>query len=206
MLVSRRKAGLRSLFTQAGQMSSIQFCTQAIANFHKNVFGWVWRFGICVLSIGFQFCLFCSWRLHFLCQPFAVLFGSDCFSMQAWCCFALCDFSYTLDTASIYLTDEQRSRAVESGYQFLQGYLQLAWENLQAARCSHKVRPKLHLFRHILYSLDQIKERLNPRLWSCFNDESVIGRWGKISKVLKPLLAANRSLQRWVLGLNRHAK
>lgn len=94
-------------------------------------------------------------------------------------------------------------RAADSGYKFLQGYLQLAWENVQEQRCSHKVRPKLHLFHHILHALDN-SEAINPRLWSCWNDEIVIGRWGKISKSLKPVLAAQRSLERWVLGLKLH--
>lgn len=116
--------------------------------------------------------------------------------------FSLNEFSATLDSSGLYLSQEARCAAADAGYRYLQLFVELARVNLVANRCCYKVRPKLHLFQHILMSLDA-GQTINPRLFSCWNDESVVGRIARCARGTHSKDSGRRILQRWLLELNR---
>ena len=119
------------------------------------------------------------------------------FAVQAWCAYGLVKFNAVLDNAGPYLTDAERESAVSAGYLFLQKYMALARANLSRARCCYKVRPKFHVFHHVLHDID-LGATLNPRLFACGNDEQTNGKSTRCSKNLHPLTMGRRMLQRWL--------
>ena len=93
--------------------------------------------------------------------------------MRATCCWALSTFCWLVDEFGNYLTDNQIRQLQFHGQTFLITYQHLAATSYFQGTCLWSLKPKLHQFQHALKDL--WVDRLNPRLYWCFGDESMIG-------------------------------
>ena len=81
----------------------------------------------------------------------------------------------------------------------------LSWQHL-AAQCSakglslYKMRPKHHNFFHI--GQDCVRTRLNPKVQSCWNDESFLGYLKRIGLKCHQANVMQRMMQRYILFLS----
>ena len=71
------------------------------------------------------------------------------------CTWAAERFISCLVKASIFLSEEERATAFETGQLFLRSYLQLANRSLEFGELLYKTRPKLHCFTHIVDDLQR---------------------------------------------------
>lgn len=99
-----------------------------------------------------------------LCDKYPFVDGN----LMKTCTWALADFVGTLDKADRWLTDEEVTRAQDSGYLFLTCYQELARRALVRGVCLYKIVPKFHYLCHVL---DRLPEKANPRFFTCFMDE-----------------------------------
>ena len=106
----------------------------------------------------------------------------------AWCAL---QFIGCLSSASIFLLEEERATAQETGYLFLRTYLSLAVSSLAANQLLFKTRPKLHFLVHILDDLDPEPAGAcrNPFYDSTFVDED----WVKHALQMKKKMSRRTS-------------
>ena len=62
-----------------------------------------------------------------------------------------------------------------------------------------KMRPKHHFIFHLM--LDTKAWRLNPRVWSCWGEESYLGKMKYIARSCHGKSMQKRALERYIIGL-----
>ena len=96
--------------------------------------------------------------------------------------------------------DESHQRhKVAVGTIFMNSYLTLAGRAIQDGVRLWKIRPKLHIWHHVL--LEDRPSRQNPHFQSTWMDEDFIKRTMRITRRTHKRTAPVASLQRWLLGL-----
>jgi len=76
----------------------------------------------------------------------------------------------------------------------------MAYDALREGRPNYKLRLKWHIFQHLLCELDK-GMLINPRIFSCWLDESYVGHMARIARGVHPTHVGCRVLQRWLIGL-----
>ena len=122
---------------------------------------------------------------------------------QAACCWGLVEFQRICDSAGPFLSDAQATAAADAVQTYLTYFAKLAADNAAKHRCAYKFRPKTHSFAHHVVFRLKNGGRLNPRVTSCWQDESYIGFVCKIARGTHPATVALRTLQRVYMELNR---
>ena len=98
--------------------------------------------------------------------------------------------------AGRFLTDAERENAREAGLLYLRAYLALAEQNIALKRFRYRVRPKLHLFCHLIL-WDGWR---NPHYFSTWMDEDALKQLMKTLRCTDRRTAEKRLLQRWLLA------
>ena len=113
-----------------------------------------------------------------------------------------------MDAAGETLTEGEKNGLIETGQAFLETYTTIirtsdlgVSEAVDACAGSMwRVRPKYHLFVHLL---DYIEDTgLNPRYWACWMDEDFMGKMRKVCQSIQagPQRVAFSSLEKWLWG------
>ena len=118
--------------------------------------------------------------------------------MRSTCCWALAEFCFILDGASLVLKPSEVRRAQRAGLLFLQAYQYLSAEALRNQRRLWKIKPKMHYFCHIVDTLGDLP---NPRHVECFTDESYLGKVKNLGQKCHGTTISKRILQRYILYL-----
>ena len=121
--------------------------------------------------------------------------------LRATCCWSLSEIIRIWDTASQFLTVEDCQRLERVGNIFFLAYAALAHEAATAKLSLYKCRPKLHYFWHLL--VEAINTKFNPRHFSCYMEETFMGRMKRLASKCSGRSVLTTSLQRyvWYLGL-----
>lgn len=124
--------------------------------------------------------------------------------LQCVCAWALHSFGKKLDSAGIFLTDEQADELVDVGKLFLECYARLAADALALSRPRWKLRPKFHSLHCETILRMASGSRANPRYFSCWLDEDYIGRMCNLGKAASshPTTMSRRVMERMMLSTN----
>lgn len=96
-----------------------------------------------------------------------------------------------------FLDSEEISHKQTVGKVFIRSYMHLATTALSEQKRLFRVRPKFHLFHHLIMD----GRSLNPHYASTWLDEDAIKRWMGIKKKVHKRRATESSIKRWILGL-----
>lgn len=111
------------------------------------------------------------------------------------CVHNLASYIHKVSNYPVLLSPEQAASLRKTGSSFVALYVRLAAQFLAAGETQFKIRPKLHYFHHM--QLEQ--GLLNPKVTSCWNDETFIGNVtsvaGKTHRRTMPLRTLQRYLQ-----------
>ena len=103
-----------------------------------------------------------------------------------------------LDEAGLWLTEEQTREAIAAGRTFLKAYQALSAQAQARNEANWKIRPKCH---YVAHQIENLANRANPRLQSCFLDEDLMGRLKKVAAKCHHSTVVKRTLERWVVQL-----
>ena len=160
-------------------------------------------------------------RLQWEQYPMLRCKGSDCMVYLAWlawlvqqpgnercpklstCLWASHGCVNIFHRGGIFLTSAEANEAHRLGMLYLNTYIFLAELALRENKKFYKIRPKLHLFHHIILDMQTRKSLRNPFNDSCWADEDMIGRMMRITSKTHVVTSALRSLQRYLLQLPR---
>ena len=115
------------------------------------------------------------------------------------------DFLGTMHSHDIYLPTSCASFFLKSGYRLLRGYSFLARKALEHDLKLFDIRPKLHMFHHILCRVSrQVRANhawvLSPAIHNNEANEDFIGRVSRLSRRVSPRLVSDRVLRRYLIG------
>ena len=117
---------------------------------------------------------------------------------------AVTSFGYVLEKGDIFLTPEERDRAVELGLLYVRAHVALAFDALSEHRPRYKVRPRLHSFccECILRMMSGSLQ--NPKHSACWSEEDYIGQTCSIGKAkpVHPATIGRRVLERLQMVVN----
>lgn len=102
-------------------------------------------------------------------------------------------------TASTFLSDYQQRHKKVMGELFVRLYLSLAIRALDEGKQLWRIRPKFHLFHHLV--IEDRPSRQNPHATSTWLDEEWIKRTMRVKKKTHQRVATEKCLKRWLLGL-----
>ena len=105
----------------------------------------------------------------------------------------------TLAKAGRWLSVEEQELKECYGALFMRSYVELANSSLERRRRAYRLRPKLHLWHHILK--ESRPSRINPHVFSTWMDEDALRKMMKIHRITDKKTAQKRLLQRILLGL-----
>ena len=118
------------------------------------------------------------------------------------CAWSALQFIGCLASGSIFLLEEERATAQETGYLFLRSYLSLAVSSLEANDLLFKTRPKLHFLVHILDDLHPDPDGApcrNPFYDSTFVDEDWIKHALQMKKKMSRRTSSLNVLKRFAV-------
>jgi hypothetical protein len=124
--------------------------------------------------------------------------GSMHSRVRTTCCWALAEFCFVLDGASLILKPCEVRRARRAGSLFLCSYQYMSAEALRNQIRLWKIKPKMHYFCHVLDSLGDLP---NPRHVECFTDESYLGKVKALGQKCHGATISKRILQRYIIYL-----
>lgn len=136
------------------------------------------------------------------------LTSNRCVGPQAWyltlqqCTHNLAAFIHGVSTFPILLSAEQTVQLKRWGSQYLGLYGDLAAKALGDGQTLFKLRPKCHYFQHLLMGLGP----LNPKVVSCWNDETFIGNITTIAARVHRRTTPLRLIQRYLYKLARELR
>ena len=114
----------------------------------------------------------------------------------AWC---VCEFLHIVDTAGSFFSEDEWDRYEYACRGFMFAYARLAKLSAEAGVHLWRLRPKLHMFDHLL---DQTREaRANPKTAACFGEESFLGFLKRIAIKCHGASMLRTSLLRYMLYL-----
>lgn len=143
--------------------------------------------------------------LHSFLSGSAGFQGLACVKHQVWfadleaCVHNFAAFVHGISTCGVLLTNQEAANLKLWGEGFVGLYLGLASWACAVKSCLFKVRPKLHLFCHLVQRI----RKLNPKMVTCMADESFMGVAGKIARGTHRNGLPLRTLQRYMQVLGR---
>lgn len=100
-----------------------------------------------------------------------------------------------------FLTQDEASRAHAFGMTYLLSYVSLATAALVASQLRWWIRPKFHLFHHIVLGVKCRASNRNPHLDAVWMDEDFVGKAMKLLRIIHPGQRSTRILERYQAGL-----
>ena len=100
-----------------------------------------------------------------------------------------------------FLTEEVASRAHAYGMMYLLSYIRLSSTALEARQQQWFMRPKFHMFHHIVLGVNHRASKRNPHLDAVWMDEDFVGKAMKLLRIIHPARRSERMLQRYLVGL-----
>lgn len=121
-------------------------------------------------------------------------------------CCALGQYMRLLFSASFWFTPTEAWESVVSGCEFARLFIRLAVLSTRKKLCLYKVKPKLHMYMHILlFSFTQFQvDRhavVNPLAYSTFQCEDFVGRVAKTSRRVSAKDHGNKILHRYLVAM-----
>lgn len=117
----------------------------------------------------------------------------------------LASFIHLIARSDLILTDADATSAQHSLLEFIRLYLALASRAVQIRELHFKVRPKLHYLWHLADELQPSHgPAINPNVFSCWNDESYMGRIAKLSAKTHKRSTPLRAIHRYMYVLAKH--
>ena len=110
------------------------------------------------------------------------------------------EFLYQCDVNGYWMTEESVAKAMYASTAFLLTYQKLAYNMHESGRRLYYVRPKMHYFAHIAWTVASSKR--NPRYEHCFADEDFLGKVRKIACSTHGSTTSLRTLQRYKIFLS----
>jgi hypothetical protein len=142
--------------------------------------------------------LISQWLHHFMQEtprPLATEWWDD----LKLCLHNLASFVHGTSSAGILLTAGESTKLRRVGEAFVVVYLRCAAWAVRNRYTQFKIRPKLHYFHHLVMSL----KVFNPKVVSCFGDESYMGVIGKLAGKVHRASMPRRTIDRYLLRLSR---
>ena len=114
---------------------------------------------------------------------------------------ALASFVNLCECSPMFVSDEVAAQMVEEGNTYLlcHAALRKQVEKQRFTQSLFLARPKMHRFQCLTLRRLQSGSRLNPRVMSCFLDESFIGPIAKLTRVCHESTVGEQTLLRWQL-------
>lgn len=100
-----------------------------------------------------------------------------------------------------FLTQDEASRAHAFGMTYLLSFVSLATKALVERQTRWYVRPKFHMFHHIVLGVKCRASNRNPHLDAVWMDEDFVGKAMKLLRIIHPAQRSTRILQRYQEGL-----
>ena len=104
-----------------------------------------------------------------------------------------------LSSAGRWLTEHEQRHKEQLGDVFMRAYLSLAQGSIQAGRRLFRLRPKLHIWHHVLKASP--RSRLNDHVYATWMDEDALRKLMKLHRITSKKTAGLRILQRYLMGL-----
>ena len=151
------------------------------------------------------------------CMPELRSSGYDTFVVGKWLCDVASRFSALLpedlfvalwssdhilsllSNGGRYLTDLEQRNKRRFGAVFMRAYVRLANESIRARTRLYRLRPKCHVWHHILK--DAPRSGLNPHVYSTWMDEDMLRKIMKVHKHTFVKTSPLRVLQRYLMGI-----
>ena len=112
-----------------------------------------------------------------LASDFAAVSNDPHAGVVAGCLWGMATYFDVLKSGGRFLTNDECHRLDEAGHAFLYLYSELT-------RASHdalwRITPKFHQFQHLV--LDALEDKCNPRFFTCFGDEDMVGKMLTLSR------------------------
>jgi hypothetical protein len=118
------------------------------------------------------------------------------------CVHNLASYIHRVSTYPVLLQPQQVEGLRRSGTNFLVLYRGLAAQQLADGSTHFKIRPKLHFLHHV----QLLQGRLNPKVTSCWNDETFIGNVTNVAGMTSRLSMSLRTLQRYMQRLAKELR
>lgn len=123
-------------------------------------------------------------------------------------CAAIGQFMHVVFEASFFLTESEGWQLVASGHAFLSCYARLARESCNAGLCLFKLKPKVHMFAHIVHTaFEQYKLGtdlvINPVAESTFMLEDFVGKVARLSRRVSPKLQGVKIIYRYLVAVHQ---
>lgn len=123
--------------------------------------------------------------------------GSRYSEVRASCCWAMAEFQYITDCASIVLQDEEVRRLHYCGTLFLSAWGSLY--ELTRDRNLLRPKPKLHYVEELVEQTVTLK--LNPKSLSNWGEEAMLGKIKRVARLCHAKTMLYTSLKRYFIGL-----
>ncbi|CAK9042534.1 unnamed protein product [Durusdinium trenchii] len=126
----------------------------------------------------------------------------DTLEVLRWACAGINRFWRSVYGHGLWLGRDEASALIEDGWTFVEGYATLATMCSRRGMRSFYIRPKMHMFAHLLldlkYSLqgEQCHFVINPACHCTWSDEDYIGRIARISRRTHPSSAPANTIKR----------
>ena len=139
--------------------------------------------------------LIIMWLHHFVGQVPAL--AEPWWADLVLCLHNLASFVHGVSSMGVLLQPPEALKLRRAGEAFVVVYLRLASQAVAADTAMFKIRPKLHYFHHLAMNI----KVLNPKVLSCFGEESYMGVVGKLAGKVHRRAVAVRTLQRYLIRL-----
>ena len=116
--------------------------------------------------------------------------------LVAACMWGLADYFHMLKSHGRFFTEAQAERLSRSGHVFLYMYSELA--KVDEPNSWHIV-PKFHQMQHLL--LDVLQDKVNPRFFTCFCDEDMVGQMLLVARAGHALTVVASAVDNYIVGL-----
>lgn len=138
------------------------------------------------------------WLHHFMQQAPRPPGEVDWWDDLRLCLHSLARFVHGVASMGIVLQPAETAKLKSAGISFVVVYLRLASLAVRQGMTQFKVRPKLHYFHHLVMDL----KKLNPKVVSCFGEESYMGVVGKLAGRVHRRTMPQRTIQRYLVKLS----
>ena len=115
------------------------------------------------------------------------------------CLHYLACFTHDISSMPVLLLADQSAKLRRLGEAFVVVYLRLASVAVSSGMTHFKIRPKVHYLHHLALRI----KILNPKVVSCFGEESYMGVIGKLAGMCHRRTMPHRVIQRYMLRLSQ---
>lgn len=124
------------------------------------------------------------------------------FQLVATCLWSVNAMMDILHRGGIFLSREEAQSAHALGKLYLQSYLELAGQAVSQGKKLWKLRPKFHLFWHVVHDLNStgglVRNVSNDETWL---DEDYVGKLSRLVQMTHSRTSQLRAVQRYLVGL-----